>query len=106
MKGLNISRVSGVFTAPRAGVYLVTFSYESINDPGEATYVNLHHNGARLGETQHNTAYYGGGSGRVQSTGGQAVYQRLGAGDTLTLQTGGVTGDMRYIMFCIEFINN
>ena len=92
-----------MFTAPRAGVYLVTFSYESINDPGEETAVFLHLNGERLEETLHYTYYNSGGSGRVISTGGRAVYQRLGAGDTLTLQTGLGTGGMGYIMFCIEF---
>ena len=91
-----------MFTAPRAGVYLVTFSYESYNDPGEYTNVYLYLNGARLDETRHAT-YYSGGTGKVWSTGGRAVYQRLGAGDTLTLQTTTVTGTMYKIMFCIEF---
>ena len=106
MKGLNISRVSGVFTAPRAGVYLVTFSYRGGIDPSEQTNVYLHHNGVRLDETLHNTYYGNGGSGYVRSTGGRAVYLRLEAGDTLTLQTGTVTGNMYHIMFCVQFINN
>ena len=92
-----------MFTAPRAGVYLVTFSYRSSNEPGEETAVYIHLNGERLQETQHNTFYSSVGSGQVYSTGGRAVYQRLGAGDTLTLQTGGVTGYMYRILFCIEF---
>ena len=92
-----------MFTAPRAGVYLITFSFYSGNNPGEDTEVYLHHNGARLGETLHHTGYNSGGSGWVYSTGGRAVYQRLGAGDTLTLQTDTVTGAMYDTMFCIEF---
>ena len=105
-KGLDIFRVSGVFTAPRAGVYLITFSYTGDIDPGERTWVYIYKNGARLLETQHGTYYGSGGSGRVISTGGRAVYQRLEAGDTLTLKTDSLTGIMRYIMFCIQFINN
>ena len=54
-------------------------------------------------ETEHYTGYSSGGSGVVQSTGGRAVFQRLGAGDTLTLQTETVTGQMWEIMFCVEF---
>jgi len=97
---------TGVFTAPRAGVYLVTFSYMGSNDPGELTFVYLYLNGAILGETQHYTRYSSAGSGRVESTSGRAVYQRLGAGDTLTLRTGIVTDEMYRIMFCVQFINN
>ena len=95
-----------MFTAPRAGVYLVTFSFESRNDPDEETSVWMHLNGARLEETQYVTWYYTGGSGAVYSTGGRAVYLRLGAGDTLTLQTGRLDGNMWDIMFCSEFTNN
>ena len=102
---LNISRVSGVFTAPRAGVYLVTFSYESRNDHNQATSVYVHLNGERLQETHHSTDYSSGGRGQVRTTGGRAVYQRLGAGDTLTLQTGTVTGGMYNIVFCVELNN-
>ena len=101
---LVFSLISGVFTAPRAGVYLITFSFYTYNDPSELTNVYLHLNGASLVETQHATFYYGGDvSGRVLSTGGRAVYLRLGAGDTLTLQTGTLTGQMGRIMFCVEF---
>ena len=95
-----------MFTAPRAGVYLITFSYLVSNDPGEATYVYICKNGAEMSSTQHYTSYRDGGYGLVGSTGGRAVYQRVEAGDTLTLQTSGVTGSMRDIIFCVEFINN
>ena len=97
-----------MFTAPRAGVYLITFSYDGRNNPGEKTYVYVHLNGVRLGETIHHTGYTGGTTQYtyVGSTGGRAVYQRLEPGDTLTLQTGTVTGDMWNIIFCVQFINN
>jgi len=103
---------TGVFTAPRAGVYLATFSYMGGNNPGQQTVVYLHHNGARLAETRHQTRYSKDASGWVNSTGGRAVYQRLEAGDTLTLQTGEpgdtvtTTGPMSHFMFCVQFINN
>ena len=104
---INISLISGVFTAPRAGVYLITFSYESDNDPDERTYAYLYTNGNRLDETYHVTFYSSGGSGYMESTSGRSVYQRLEAGDTLTLQTDEtLTGDMGWIIFCVQFINN
>ena len=93
-----------MFTAPRAGVYLITFSYVGQNDPEEETRAYLYTNGQRLDETFHYT-YYSGGSGRVESTGGRSVYQKLEAGDILTLQTSYVTGNMGNIMFCVQFIN-
>ena len=94
-----------MFTAPRAGVYLITFSYQGNNEPGEGTTVFIYKNGAES-ETQHDTYYSRDGSGWVDSTGGRAVYHRLEAGDTLTLQTGTVTGTMGFIMLCVQFINN
>ena len=103
---INIILISGVFTAPRAGVYLITFSYYSYNGSGELTLAYLFTNGQRLDETEHNNYYTGDGSGRVQSTSGRAVYQKLEAGDTITLQTGAVTGYMGEIMLCVQFINN
>ena len=94
-----------MFTAPHAGVYLITFSYKGGNYPGKGNDVYLHKNGNKLSETLHNTYHSPGGSGWVGSTGGRAVYQKLEAGDTLTLQTG-IVGDMGFIMFCVQFINN
>ena len=96
-----------MFTAPRAGVYLITFSYYTRNDDGESTFANVYHNGVDIGETRHKTSYIGGSgaAGYVYSTGGRAVYQRLEAGDTITLQTSTMTGDMYNIMFCVQFIN-
>ena len=94
-----------MFTAPRAGVYLMTFSYYSYNGSGELTLAYLFTNGQRLDETEHNT-YYTSGSGRVQSTSGRSVYQKLEAGDTLTLRADLVSRSMKNIMFCVQFINN
>ena len=91
-----------MFTAPHDGVYLTTFSYRGSNDPGEATWVYIYKNGSKLSETLHQT-YHNTGYGRVGFTGGRAVYQRLEAGDTLTLQTTAVTDTMYKIMFCVEF---
>ena len=101
-----------MFTTPRAGVYLITFSYLSWNEgygDGEGTDVSIYKNGVQISETRHNTFYSGKASGQVKSTGGRAVYQRLGAGDSLTLQCETVTGNLYYfnrIMFYIQFINN
>ena len=97
-----------MFTAPRVGVYLITFSYKSSNDADESTYADLHHNGGGMSETEHQTRYlvHSGQKGSVQSTGGRAVYQKLEAGDTLTLFAYTVDGDMFNILFCVQFINN
>ena len=99
---INISHISGVFTAPRAGVYLITFSYEG----GEWSEVFMYKDGVKLQETKHKTYYYRAGKGYVSSTGGRAVYQRLKAGSTIHLGTDIVRGNMGHIILCVEFINN
>ena len=120
---INISRISGKFTAPLAGVYLVTFSYQATNDPEERTYAYLYKDGIRLKETQHHDFLSGSGPyAHVQSsTSGRAVYQYLEAGSTIHLQAdyvngGGMlnaifgesrwVGDMSNIILCVEFVNN
>lgn len=96
-----------MFTAPFPGVYLITFSYKSYNDVGEINRVYIHKNGVIVSETLHETYYNLASNGKVGSTGGRSVYQRLEAGDTLTLQTDDtLTGDMTWIIFCVQFINN
>ena len=94
-----------MFTAPCAGVYLITFSFRSANEHGEVTEALLYTNGQMLPETYHDTYYYG-GSGQVVSTGGRSVYQRLEAGDTINLHAGHLSGYIYRILFCIQFINN
>ena len=103
---ITLPCVSEVFTAPRAGVYMISFSYEARNDPGEGTWVYVYKNSGQMRETGHHTYYRSGGSGRLGFTGGRTLYQSLEAGDTITLQTGGMSGEMYDIMMCVEFINN
>ena len=55
---MNISHFSGEFTAPRAGVYLITFSYQGSNDANEKTLVYLYNNGHRMDETIHENLYF------------------------------------------------
>ena len=106
--------LSGAFTAPRAGVYLITFSYYSSNDRNKETWIYIYKNGVRLketgtqtGHTDHVTVSVSGtkyGS-KVGSTGGRTVYQRLEAGHNITLQTRKVTGIMWNIIMCVEYIH-
>ena len=86
-------------------MYGISFSYAGGNDPGENTQVFVTKNGVLLGDVSHGTWHSSGGSGYVESTGGRDVYQRLEAYDTINLQTGSVTGEMAFIIFCVEFVN-
>ena len=83
-------------------MYLITFSYEG----GEWSEVYIYKDGVKLQETKHKTYYNSAGYGQVTSTGGRAVYQRLGAGNTIHLGTGTVDGKIYHILMCVQFINN
>ena len=93
-----------MFTAPRAGVYMITFSYQTSNvPPGGMTVVYLYKNGERLQATENFSGYY---TSRLWFTGGRVVYQRLKAGNKLHLQTSTVSVRMDYILLCVEFLHN
>ena len=110
--------ILGTFISPCAGVYLITFSYEG----GDATEVFLHKNGAKLsGETEREIVSSPGSFGfsasvewsrqYISSVGGRwasPVYQRLKAGDILTLKSHKLRGSskMNNIIMCVEFLNN
>ena len=98
--------ISGVFTAPRAGVYLITYSYKGRVQDEEHTFVYIYKNGSKLAQTEHSTDMSKHGYGKVTSTGGRSVYQRLEAGDTIRLQADDATGHLWRLLFCIQFINN
>ena len=98
--------ISGQFTAPRAGVYLITFSYRISVEPNEGIWVNLYKDGIRITGTVQRTYYSNGGHGYVNSTGGRVVYQRLEAGNTIHMQTGRMFGWMGNIIMCVEFVSN
>ena len=96
-----------MFQAPRDGVYLITFSYQSMKYPGKGVTVYIYKNGGEMYETKHYTYYSTDGSGYVTSTGGLSMYVRLKVHDNLKLRPSLLRGaDMDYIMFCVQFINN
>ena len=100
----NRDFIPGVFTAPRAGVYLITCSYQCGNQPGQVTIVSLYKNGAMMKGIKDYSGYNI--NSELWSTGGRAVYQRLEAGSTIHLGTDTVKGNMGHIILCVEFINN
>ena len=104
-KVISKGKITGEFTAPRTGVYLVTFSYWSSHNAGKRSHVWLHKNGVKIEETGHGT-YFTGEWGQVQSTGGRSVYLRLNYGNTISLQTETVTGGMYRIIFCVQFTHD
>ena len=102
------SHISGKFTVPHDGVYMITFSYQSTNDPGEGTYVFLKKDGVKVQDNaaRHWTGYSSDGSGTVFSTGGRAIYQRLEAGNNIYLETTTGTDTMYYITMCVQFLHD
>merc|ERR1712110_954370 len=93
---MDISRTpldmtTGIFTAPLAGTYTVSFSlFSNVNGHNwEHNKVYLHYNGVRMTETMHethsgsddNTGVY------VISTSGREVFIQAQTGDTISLNT-------------------
>ena len=93
-----------MFTAPRAGVYLITCSYQCGNQPGQVTIVSLYKNGAMMKGIKDYSGYNI--NSELWSTGGRAVYQRLEAGNTIYMQTASMSGRLDNILLCVEYLHN
>lgn len=119
-----LDRKTGVFTAPQAGVYLITFSlgiYVDTDDSSIKVVVLKDGNemittasGLSLGDGR--TSISRGGQRTttksptiipVSTTGGRAVYQRLEAGNKISLKSV-VLNDAKMggIWFCVQFVSN
>ena len=89
--GLDIN--TGVFTVGQgyAGVWGISFSIQSNQNPGQRNQADLYINGRKIDESHHGTSYDNSG-GNVVSLGSRSLYMRLESGDTITLRTGEVDG--------------
>ena len=97
----------GAFTAPQAGVYLISFSYFAHNSAGDSTYANVHVNNQRFEETINAAYYTSGGSGQVASTGARSLYLDLATGDVVTIWATTIdnTGKLTRIIFCVQYVS-
>ena len=101
--GLDIG--SGVFTAPLAGVYSVTWALRAWNDAGDRQlWIYLRHNGADLHKVTH-TSSYTGARGAVWDQGGRTVNLQLSSSDTLELFCWDCTAHIRQITFCVSLLH-
>ena len=77
----------GIFTAPLAGTWSISFSLYSDPDPGDYNDIYLYKNGQQIPESYHRTIHSSGGSGWSGFTGGRIVFLSLDAGDTALRET-------------------
>ena len=111
-----ISHISGKFTVPLNGVYMITFSYETNIEAGEEIGVYLNKDGLEIQYVWNKTFdhksygvrhYLKNRSNGLNggSIGGLATYQRLEAGNDITLMTEIVTGHMFDLTMCVQFLH-
>ena len=94
----------GIFTAPLAGTWSISFSLYSMPNPGEYNLIYLYKNGQQIEETEHYTGHLSvGGSGRMWFTGGRNVFLSLDAGDTVEMRADSSGESTQIIMICYEY---
>merc|ERR1712142_115789 len=101
--GLDID--TGLFTAPHAGSYTVTWSLvvRGDGDPYDPPYVDIYiqHNGDNIKESRH-VSQYTGDSGHVWDQGGRTLLISLSVGDTVALYCESCYAGIKYITFCVS----
>ena len=98
--GLDIA--SGIFTAPLAGVFSVTWDLAADNDGGNHLFnVFLRHNGVTMDDTQHQS-YFDGTSFYLVEQGGRTVSVQLRKADTLELWCENCSAGIFFTTMCIS----
>ena len=102
--GPALNTETGVFTAPLAGVYSVTWALNSYNGAGDH-YIDIYlrHNGINIVETRH-ISQYTGSSGHVWDQGGRTVNLELEAADILELWCDDCSAEIYRTTFCINLL--
>merc|ERR1719312_1941199 len=93
--GLDIS--TGVFTAPCAGSYTVSWATSAKMYHGQ---IFLQKNGENINQSLHYSDY--GGNSVVAEQGGRTIVVYLGVGDTVQLFRGGGAGGIEHTTFCVS----
>ena len=97
---IDVCLISGIFTVPAPGAWRVSFSLRSAVNSGKSNVAWLYFNGNKLGETQHHIYS---GSGTLYITGGRVWTLKASRGDTISLRTTHMSGDLFDIIFCVAF---
>merc|ERR1711915_1023852 len=97
--GLNL--VTGEYTAPWPGTYIITYSLYSRKDAGDPwVEIYLHKNGGRLTETVHFSSFIG-TSGGAYDQGGRTAILHLDRGETVALECVDCSGEVAQVLFCV-----
>ena len=95
----------GIFTAPLAGTWSISFSLFSDPEPGDYNWIYLYKNGQQIPETRHYNGHSEDGAGYMGFTGGRNVFLSLDAGDTVELRPEHLGEITRRILICYEYVS-
>ena len=96
--------ILGIFTSPKSGVWLVSFSVVSTVRNKGNNWVWVYVNNKKLGHTEYRTKASNLSEGQfIASSGGRTLFLNLNRGDTVYLKTGIVADNVWHINTCFHF---
>jgi len=102
--GMGLDANTGIFTSPKSGVWLVSFSVVSTVRNKGNNWVWVYVNNKKLGHTEYRTKASNLSEGQfIASSGGRTLFLNLNRGDTVYLKTGIVADNVWHINTCFHF---
>ena len=98
----------GIFTSPKSGVWLVSFSLVSAVSHLGDNWVWVYVNKKILGGTENrvkSASLNQGGEEYIVSSGGRTLFLSLNKGDTVSLKTGVVSDSVWHVNTCFHFVS-
>jgi len=100
----TLDLATGVFTCLTPGQYTITYSGQSVLNPGERNIIYLYVNGAQIWESRYIDYTDSGLGGWITTQGSRSLILHLGLGHTLELRTDTLTGTIWHLILNISLM--